>query len=478
MLPSYSSELQKKSLKPVNIVNSLQSQVSLHPRFWIFIGFLSVQCLIIFVTRNSPLCFPDGSAAVSATSAAVSDREECPSGRVYVYDLPSVFNNDLLLHNCTDLDPWNWQCGIAANGGLGGPATELRRVLPENLAKSWYRTNQFASELIFHNRILKHKCRTLEPQSAAAYYIPFYAGLAVGKNLWKNDTAERDRPCEMMLQWVQNQKHWKKSNGSDHFITIGRITWDFRRLTDPGKIWGSSFLNMPEMRKVSRFIIEKAPGDSRDVSVPYPTGFHPKSGEIVKDWQNFVRDFNRSSLFTFIGAKREWVNHDFRQLLLSYCYNETSLCRVVDCALTQCSTDSSAILESLLASEFCLQPRGDSLTRRSVFDCMVGGSVPVFFWKRTAYEQYEWFLPGEPESYSVYIDHEEVRNGSKSIKEILMSYSKEEIRKKREKVIETIPRIIYGIRNGGLGSAKDAFDIAFDGILERINEEKQWSNLL
>ncbi|KAL0291532.1 UNVERIFIED_CONTAM: Xyloglucan galactosyltransferase XLT2 [Sesamum calycinum] len=292
-----------------------------------------------------------------------------------------------------------------------------------------------------------------------------------GKYLWVNDTSKRDWHCEMMLQWVRKHKYWKKSNGSDHFITIGRITWDFRRLTDPGQIWGSTFLNMPAMQKVTRFIIEKAPGDDRDVSVPYPTGFHPKTREILNQWQNFARNYNRPSLFTFIGATRGWVNNDFRGLLLNYCYNEPGSCRVVDCATAQCSTDSSVILEALLGSEFCLQPRGDSFTRRSVFDCMVAGSVPVFFWKRTAYDQYEWFLPGEPESYSVYIDHEAVRNGSSSIKQVLMRYSKEEIRRKREKVLETIPRIVYRMGNGKF---EDAFDIALNGVLERIKEEREW----
>ncbi|KAL2246755.1 UNVERIFIED_CONTAM: Xyloglucan galactosyltransferase XLT2 [Sesamum indicum] len=463
--------------KPLHTLDFVKTHISSHPRFCLFLIFLFIQVLVISIARNSPPCFPAVvrdpvvSTATGDKPASVSYDEECPSGRVYVYDLPSMFNRDLPLHNCTDLSPWNWQCGIDNNHGYGGPATELRRVLPGNLSKSWYRTNQFSLELIFHQRILQHKCRTLEPESAAAFYIPFYAGLAVGKYLWVNDTSKRDWHCEMMLQWVKKHKYWKKLNGSDHFMTIGRITWDFRRLTDPGQIWGSTFLNMPAMQKVTRFIIEKAPGDDRDVSVPYPTGFHPKTREILNQWQNFARNYNRPSLFTFIGATRSWVNNDFRGLLLNYCYNEPGSCRVVDCATAQCSTDSSVILEALLGSEFCLQPRGDSFTRRSVFDCMVAGSVPVFFWKRTAYDQYEWFLPGEPESYSVYIDHEAVRNGSISIKQVLMRYSKEEIKRKRERVIETIPRIVYRMGNGKF---EDAFDIALDGVLERIKEERGW----
>ncbi|KAG8384315.1 hypothetical protein BUALT_Bualt04G0105500 [Buddleja alternifolia] len=462
--------------------------------------------LIISIARTPPPCFPDRTAAVPATvrylppqhevvssnataaavalaqpepePASVNYNEECPSGRVYAYDLPSMFNKDLVVPNCTDLDPWNWECGIISNHGYGKSASELRRVLPGDLHKSWYHTNQFTLEVLFHSRILKHKCRTMEPESATAFYIPFYAGLAVGKHLWTNDTSGRDRHCKMMLRWIKKQDHWKKFNGSDHFMTIGRITWDFRRLTDPGKSWGSSFLNMPSMQKVTRFIIEKFPGDEMDVSVPYPTGFHPKTSDSLIDWQNFVRDYNRSNLFSFIGAMRNWADNDLRGHMMRLCQNEPSLCRLVDCAVAQCGSDMSVTLKPLLGSEFCLQPKGDSSTRKAVFDCMVAGSVPVFFWKSTAYDQYEWFLPGEPESYSVFIDHEEVLNGTTSVKEVLMRYSKEEIRKKREKVIETIPKIIYTKPNGGIKNFKDAFDVALDGVLERIKEEKEWADFL
>lgn len=383
-----------------------------------------------------------------------------------------MFNKELVLSNCDDLHPFKWQCGIGVNNGYGKSATELRPFLPENLTSAWYRTNQFSTELIFHNRLLNYKCRTLEAESATAYYIPFYAGLAVGKYLWGNDTEKRDWHCKKMLEWVQNKPYWSKSNGSDHFLTLGRITWDFRRLTDPEEQWGSSFLNMEAMDKVDRFTIEKAPGDPRDISVPYPSGFHPHSKTQLRQWQEFVARRPRTSLFTFVGAAHGDGGKDFRSFLLSYCYKESESCRVVDCNLTPCNNGSEVILEAQLSSKFCLQPKGDSFTRRAVFDCMIAGSVPVFFWNRTAYDQYQWFLPRKPESYSVFIDHDVVTNG-KSVKEALEGFSEEDVKKMREKVIETIPNIVYGRPSDGLESFADAFDIAIEGVMQRIWEEKE-----
>ncbi|KAI3794111.1 hypothetical protein L1987_36738 [Smallanthus sonchifolius] len=444
-----------------SFIHSIQSQITSHPLISLSVFSLFLIEILIFCSHSPPPLPPP----------APSDHK-CHDGKVYVYELPPIFNSDLV-GTCEDLDPWHWQCGVATNGGYGMTATELAGIVPESLAPAWHRTNQFSSEIIFHNRIMKHKCRTTEPESATVFYIPFYAGLAVGKYLFSDSTTEeRDFHGVKLIEWVQAQPYWRKSNGSDHVLVLGRITWDFRRLTDPEKLWGSKFLNMPEMQKVTRLTIERAPGDYQDIGIPYPTGFHPSTPTDIQTWQNFVRTYNRTSLFTFVGAAREDVGDDIRGLLLRTCRNESlsGTCRVVDCAVTPCANGSSEIMESLLGSEFCLQPRGDSFTRRSVFDCMVAGAIPVLFWKRTMYDQYEWYLPEEPESYSVFIDHGDVSQGKKSIKAVLESYSGEVVKKMRERVIEMIPDIVYSDSNGGM---KDAFEIAVDGVLKRFKSERR-----
>ncbi|KAF5961183.1 xyloglucan galactosyltransferase XLT2-like [Camellia sinensis] len=474
MLPISGQSSPKKPKKHElnnNTLNSIKSHCSLYPCKWIFISILSIQFLILVITRTLPIPFflQQLLPPSKTTTYHSSTQTQCPSGTIYVYDLPPRFNRDLV-HTCNDSDPWHWRCGAVSNDGFGPRATELAGIVPENLASAMFWTNQFASEMLFHNRLLNYKCRTLEPESAAAFYIPFYAGLAVGKYLWHNHTM-RDRDCEMLLNWVQNQRFWRRSKGSDHFITLGRITWDFRRLDQPEIDWGSSFINMAGMRNVTRFVIERAPRDYYDVGVPYPTGFHPRTDSDVVEWQSFVRNQNRSSLFCFVGGARADFKNDFRALLLNQCGNESDSCRLIDCGKTECAVGRTPSLETFLGSDFCLQPRGDSYTRRSVFDCMLAGSIPVFFWFRTAYDQYEWFLPGEPESYSVFIDRRHVRNGL-SIKKVLEQYSREEVRKMREKVIELIPKFVYAKPSEGLENIRDAFDIAIDGVLKRFKQQR------
>lgn len=95
----------------------------------------------------------------------------------------------------------------------------------------------------------------------------------------------------------------------------------------------------------------------------------------------------------------------------------------------------------------------------------------MFFWKRTTYFQYEWFLPGDPGSYSVFINQNTVKKG-KSIKTELEKIGKEKVKQMREKVIECILKIMYAKPIGDLEGVKDAFDVAIDGVLNRINKHK------
>lgn len=120
-------------------------------------------------------------------------------------------------------------------------------------------------------------------------------------------------------------------------------------------------------------------------------------------------------------------------------------------------------------SVFCLQPRGDSYTRRSTFDLIIAGCIPVFFHSGTAYVQYLWYLPKNHTKYSVYIPLGNAREGEKMrIEERLLQIPSEEVLKMREEVIKMIPSIIYANRRDGIGRFEDAFDIAVKGILERV----------
>lgn len=395
----------------------------------------------------------------------------CPSGHIYVYELPPQFNADLLLA-CSSLVPWVDLCPALDNNGIG-----VALDLPSWLGTGfWYMTSQFGGEVIYHARMLGHSCRTLDPEKATAFFVPFYAGLDVARYLFvPSKPSVRDELSHKLLEWLNAQKPWKRRGGRDHFLMVGRITWDFRReessLWDRvwGRSgWGSDLFLKPEMRNPLRLIIEKSLFDGQEIAVPYPTSFHPRSDSDLAKWQAIASSVKRSLLFSYAGGPRPQFPNDFRGLLLDQCRQSPQHCRSFDCSEQRCE-HPLPVMELFLDSVFCLQPRGDSFTRRSIFDSLIAGCIPVFFWHRTAYLQYSWHLPANSDSYSVFIHRREVRSG-KRIQEILGGFSERRIQKMRETLIAAIPRFIYTVPGNSSANFRDAFDIAIDGVLNLTRE--------
>jgi hypothetical protein len=130
----------------------------------------------------------------------------------------------------------------------------------------------------------------------------------------------------------------------------------------------------------------------------------------------------------------------------------------------------------MLKATFCLQPPGDTPTRRSTFDSILAGCIPVFFEDLSAKMQYTWHLEeDEYKEFSVFIPKEDVVFNGVKILEVLKAIPESQVRRMREKVMEIISRVIYRKQGSSLGlrATKDAFDIAIEGTLKRIKQRLQ-----
>jgi hypothetical protein len=125
-------------------------------------------------------------------------------------------------------------------------------------------------------------------------------------------------------------------------------------------------------------------------------------------------------------------------------------------------------------SQFCLQPQGDSPTRKSIFDSMLAGCIPVFFHPHS-YSGYAWHLPKNQSEYSVFINEEHIRSGILSVESVLRKVPKKRIQEMRETIVELIPNLVYADPRSPspLEESTDAFGIAMKGVLERIAEKKR-----
>lgn len=403
---------------------------------------------------------------------------ECTGRWIHIRTLPSRFNLDLL-STCNHYPLTDDLCPYLANHGLG-PKTHTR-------TRSWYRTDPLLLELIFHRRILEYPCLTPDPNLASAVYLPYYAGIDSLRYLYGSDVnSSADHGSDLLSFLTRDSPEiWARRSGHDHFLVMARPAWDFSQpLTVDPPIWGTSFLERPEFFNLTALTLESRFWPWQEQAVPYPTSFHPHSLPFLESWIRRVRRSRRTSLMLFAGGGGTSSTPNIRRSIRLECTNTTTeteqetepekikTCDFVDCSNGICEHDPIRFMRPMLQSSFCLQPPGDTPTRKATFDGIIAGCIPVFFEDQTAKMQYGWHLPEEEYSeFSVTIAKEDVVFRGVRIADVLMSIPKEEVARMRERVIEMMPRVMYR-RHGasmGLMNKKDAVDLAIDGVLQKIS---------
>ncbi|PRQ38394.1 putative exostosin [Rosa chinensis] len=400
-----------------------------------------------------------------------STTDSCSGRYIYIHDdLPTKFNYDLI-NNCESLTGSNMpnMCPHIKNFGFGQEINNSEGVLTN---KRWFSTNQFSLELIFHSKMKHYECLTNNSAQASAIYIPIYPGLEESQHLWDPNLTARDSFGEEFSKWVSSRFEWKKMWGRDHFFVSGRVAFDYRRKTDNISDWGSTLRVSPESNNMTMLTIE---GSSRtnDIAIPYPTGFHPAKDSEVFQWQNRVRGQERPYLFTFVGGPRPDQPNSIRGKLFDQC-QASSTCKVLNCHSSGINCEETVtVMRVFQKSVYCLHPTGDTFTRKSAFDSILAGCIPVFFHPASAYNQYLWYLPKNYTKYSVFIPVRKAQNlKDGSIEKILLEISKDMEFAMREQVISLIPKLVYGDPRSRL-ETKDAFDIAVNKILERIENVRK-----
>ncbi|KAL6293499.1 hypothetical protein ACE6H2_001641 [Prunus campanulata] len=399
--------------------------------------------------------------------------DSCANRYIYIHEgLPARFNHDFL-NNCESLSAGTCNCNTPnmcphlVNLGLGPQVNDSEGILANT---SWFITNPYLLEVIFHNKMKQYECLTKNSSLASAIYVPFYPSMDVGVHLWDSNLTIRDSSARDYVKWLSGQPEWMKMWGRDHFFVSGRIAWDFRRERDNSSDWGSKLRFLPESINMTMLSIEGGRWKN-DIAIPYPTNFHPAKDSEVVQWQNRVREQERRYLFSFVGAPRPHQQTSVRGKLIDHCQASTN-CKFLHCDEKKCGNPVT-VMRVFKSSVYCLQPGGDSYTRRSAFDAFLAGCIPVFFRPATAYTQYLWYLPKNHTKYSVFIpvrDVEDLKEGQ--IENVLLGISKDKEVAMREEVIRLIPKLVYADPRSRLGT-QDAFDIAVQGILDRIGNVRE-----
>ncbi|XP_047321674.1 probable xyloglucan galactosyltransferase GT19 [Impatiens glandulifera] len=407
---------------------------------------------------------------------------DCADRWIHIRNLPHQFNLDLIT-NCSQYPLFDNFCPYVLNHGLGQKT--------HNRSHSWYRTDPLMLEIIFHRRMLEYPCLTDNPTSASAIYLPYYAGIDSLRYLYGpdvNSSFEHGLHLYKFLTQIDSPEIWNRRKGHDHFLVMARQAWDFTQpLTNDPPIWGTSFLELPEFFNLTALTLESRAWPWQEQAVPYPTSFHPPNVALLESWLNRVRRSRRTTLMLFVGGGGISSSPNIRRSIRLECdscqnltansFGYSKLCEFVDCSNGVCEHDPIRFMKPMLQSSFCLQPPGDTPTRRSTFDGILSGCIPVFFEEQSAKGQYNWHLPVEKYGeFSVFISKEDVVFKGKTILEILSAIPRDEVRRMREKIVELIPNVMYRKHGSSFGlrsKNSDAFDIAIDGTLQRIKSRLQ-----
>lgn len=403
---------------------------------------------------------------VKALKTVENKSDPCGGRYIFVHDLPSRFNEDML-KECKSLSLWTNMCKFTTNAGLGPPLENVEGVFSDT---GWYATNQFAVDVIFSNRMKQYDCLTKDSSIAAAFFVPFYAGFDIARYLWGYNISTRDRASLDLVNWLEKRPEWGIMGGRDHFLVAGRITWDFRRLSEEETDWGNKLLFLPAAKNMSMLVVESSPWNANDFGIPYPTYFHPAKDADVFIWQDRMRKLERKWMFSFAGAPRPDNPKSIRGQIIDQC-KKSKVCKLLECDFGESKCHSpSSIMQMFQSSLFCLQPQGDSYTRRSAFDAMLAGCIPVFFHPGSAYTQYTWHLPKNFTRYSVFIPEDDIRKRNVSIEERLAQISPEQLKLMQEEVISMIPRLVYADPRSKLETLKDAFDVSVQAIIDKVTK--------
>uniref|UniRef100_A0ACD5TSR1 Uncharacterized protein n=1 Tax=Avena sativa TaxID=4498 RepID=A0ACD5TSR1_AVESA len=394
--------------------------------------------------------------------------DRCAGRYVYMYDLPPRFNADLA-RDCRRLSSSTDMCRHLVNDGFG-PAITDGGSLPESGA---YATDQYMLDLIFHARMRRYECLTADPAAATAVYVPFYAGFDLAMNMDKSDLSERDALPQDMVDWLVRRPEWHAMGGRDHFMLASRPTWDFLRGPDGG--WGNALMTYPAIRNMTVLAWEASPWHGNDFAVPFPSHFHPTSDADVVSWQSRMRRQERRLLWCFAGGSRPDSRKTGRNQIIEQCGRSSRCAMLGKAAATKTPGEylPSHAMRLLESAEFCVQPRGDSYTRKSTFDSILAGCIPVFLHPISAYVQYTWYLPRDYRTYSVFIPQADVNGRNASIEEVLKKIPPAKVAQMREEVIRLIPTVMYRDPAAKGMKFKDAFDIAVERVIDRVAKRRR-----
>jgi len=317
--------------------------------------------------------------------------------KIYVYDLPATMLHNgtlvVLRQSCKEYPP-NMSCGplakLGTNAVWGGPI-ELSGGLEV------HQVYQFALGSIFFVSLMGHPQRTLDPTEADLFFVPAFMD---PNGLQTYDMHDNCPSAELL---VAQLPHLNDDSASRHIWLAPSVGW-VNETCDAFQANSSSTspaaLLLAKTIKLALEDRESAPHSlaaDRELavdenapmsmpwadnlhSIPYPSVLSGFDAARVAAWQASIAvPTQRPYLVSGVwGAHGLGSSMDIRTSMQRQCLASPE-CSFIDLNGMRGRTNTEDVMEVGLVSTFCLEPPGDTPSRKGMVDSIVAGCIPVLF---------------------------------------------------------------------------------------------------
>ncbi|XP_045164927.2 uncharacterized protein LOC123528917 [Mercenaria mercenaria] len=421
--------------------------------------------------------------------------------KFYIYDLPTKFNYDIQrlftderkYSFCYNLD----YCGMGEElYQYSDKGTQIDQKMEKTDGRISVRnTHQFALEVIIHYKLLHSPYRTTNPDQADMFYIPAYTGLQC-----LTFSGNSQDFVNELFHYLETKESKHFNSGKPHFSTLSKIQREQASQNCPtlrhSKTEAVTFIAIEKESNPYWFRNQQIHGKSIIVA-PYPSYIHFINQDKEKtlfEYHSGLRKLNESryilkvppiserKMLLFLAAGMRRSNFfraklldqfavqtdkgpdDFYESVANHPQTEQVMLITSECSVKHRTTT----IPWMQRSVFCLQPPGDSPTRKSIYDSILSGCIPILFTN-----QYKTEYPFERvlnyESFTFTIDEKLISRYNKTVIEIVKGISEEKTKSLYNNLVRVSKWFQYSLPDGDAQWEDDAVTLILDELAFRNN---------
>jgi hypothetical protein len=376
----------------------------------------------------------------------------------YIYELPERVIDTWPSKTFNNSKPWViYRPAYRLNNGAG-------ELLDSHLGI--FGTWQFSLFRLVFNRLVAHPQRTRDPSKASVFFVPYDGGIDSTVSSWDGRNIKNRCPRSgLVSSFLQKdliaQQYFPRHSGRDHFVVFStiqgvsslgspgcrrlyrtvcryctKLTIEISYHAETSESGEKALLLRKSLRSKRRKKNDAFSFDPTWVSVPYPSSWHFYDPAAICPWKIRERSGvqtlrepapSRPILVAFVGGAhtQNKQSNALRRILKRQCLSPSPSSSsfpkgvppstaVPPGACHWLSTGGKSrqaplglrdMLDLFQRSSFCLQPPGDSPTRKGIFDSILAGCIPVVFNTRTLEDQYPWHIGGSKlHNLSIFVD--------------------------------------------------------------------------